>query len=224
MLFIQKHKGLPSEHSARWLKELGLKADDITLDADGKLITDKFLLAKAKGISMEEAEAQNRKMLFAINRWVEGAVLTPNSAQRPAWSSDPNWSFMFHLKQFTYSFHQTILKRAWNEVHHGNLAPMGALAWFVPAMIASDMTKGLIVGGGELPAYMKGRDAADWVIQGAQRGGLTGYGQIATDAVADPFSLLGPMTEQVADAVRDPVGKTLVRALPANALYRGALE
>jgi hypothetical protein len=220
--FLIKHKDLPdAQHSKRWLKELGLTPEDIIVD-NGKLVVDKHELATLRGMSLEEAGAKTRKVQFAMNRWVEGAVLTPNSAQRPAWSSDPRWSFMFHLKQFTYSFQQTILTRAWNEMKQGNLAPMGSLSLFIPAMIASDMTKGLIVGGGELPPYMQGYNAADWVGKGLERSATLGYGQLALDAVQDPASLGGPMAEQIVDAFRQPLGDTLLKALPANALYRNA--
>lgn len=220
--FLIKHKDLPdAQHSKRWLKELGLTPEDIIVD-NGKLVVDKHELATLRGMSLEEADAKTRKVQFAMNRWIEGAVLTPNSAQRPAWSSDPRWSFIFHLKQFTYSFQQTILTRAWNEMKQGNLAPMGSLSLFIPAMIASDMTKGLIVGGGELPPYMQGYNAADWFGHGLERAGTLGYGQLALDAVQDPASLGGPMAEQIADAFRQPLGDTLLKAAPANALYRNA--
>lgn len=220
--FLIKHKDLPdAQHSKRWLKELGLTPEDIIVD-NGKLVVDKHELATLRGISLEEADAKTRKVQFAMNRWIEGAVLTPNSAQRPSWSSDPRWSFIFHLKQFTYSFQQTILTRAWNEMKQGNLAPMGSLSLFIPAMIASDMTKGLIVGGGELPPYMQGYNAADWFGHGLERAGALGYGQLALDAVQDPASLGGPMAEQIVDAFRQPIGDTLLKAAPANALYRNA--
>lgn len=221
--FLIKHKDLPdAQHSKRWLKELGLTPEDIIVD-NGKLVVDKHELAALRGMSLEEADAKTRKVQFAMNRWIEGAVLTPNSAQRPAWSSDPRWSFIFHLKQFTYSFQQTILTRAWNEMKQGNLAPMGSLSLFIPAMIASDMTKGLIVGGGELPPYMQGYNAADWVGHGLERAGTLGYGQLALDAVQGPASLGGPMAEQIVDAFRQPLGDTLLKAMPANALYRNAI-
>ena len=220
--FLIKHKDLPdAQHSRRWLEELGLTPEDIIVD-NGKLVVDKHELATLRGISLEEADAKTRKVQFAMNRWIEGAVLTPNSAQRPSWSSDPRWSFIFHLKQFTYSFQQTILTRAWNEMKQGNLAPMGSLSLFIPAMIASDMTKGLIVGGGELPPYMQGYNAADWFGHGLERAGALGYGQLALDAVQDPASLGGPMAEQIVDAFRQPIGDTLLKAAPANALYRNA--
>jgi hypothetical protein len=169
------------------------------------------------------ARAEIGKIHAAVTRWVEGAVLTPNAAQRPGWSSDPHWAFMFHLKQFTYSFHQTILRRAVRELNYGNLGPIASFMWYVPVMIATDIVKGLIQGGGELPDYMKGWNAGDWMKHGIQRAGLLGVGQIGLDAEQDIFSLLGPATEQVTDAISDPASKTLVQALPFMPIYKGAL-
>jgi uncharacterized protein YjbJ (UPF0337 family) len=221
VMFIERHASLPEADSKRWLEELGLTPLQVNFDANGRLITDPHQLAM---MTPEAARQAVAPVHYAINRWVEGAILTPNAAQRPAWASDPHWAFMFHLKQFTYSFHQTILRRAVKEMEHGNLGPIAAFIWYVPVMIAADITKGLIQGGGELPSYMKAYDAGDWVMHGVQRAGLLGVGQMGVDANEDLFSILGPSIEQVTDAIQDPADKTLVRALPANALYREALQ
>ena len=218
--FIEQHAGLPDKnHSARWLKELGLTPSMITMD-DGKLVTSPQQLAVLKGITLDEARAQIAPIHDALNRWVEGAVLTPNAAQRPAWSSDPNYATAFHLKQFSYSFHQTILKRATNEFSHGNMAPLTALAMFIPTMIGADLMKGLIQGGGSLPPYMASMNAGDWVMHGAQRAGLSGIGVIGMDAATDWASLGGPAFEQIIDAARDGFGsKTVLNAAPLHSLY-----
>ena len=222
--FIERHSKLPEVHSVRWLKELGLTPGHIALDADGELILDANELAAAKGITLPEAKRRVEGLHDAINRWVQGAILTPNAAQRPAWSSDPHYSVFFHLKQFSYSFHQTILKRAVKEMNHGNLAPIGAFAGYIPVMIASDIVKGLIVGGGELPAYMKGYDLGDWVKHGVERSGTLGIAGIGVDASHDIFSLAGPGAEQLTDALIDPIGDTTIRALPLNPLYAQLLK
>jgi hypothetical protein len=223
--FIERHAGGADKiHSTRWLEELGLDPKNIPLDTEGKLITDKSVLMQQKGMGKSQAEREIDAVHYAINRWVEGAILTPNAAQRPAWGSDPHYSMFFHLKQFSYSFHQTILKRAVKEMNHGNLAPMGAFVWYIPTMIAADITKGLIQGGGELPAYMKGYDAGDWMMHGVQRAGLLGAGQIGVDAGEDMFSLAGPGVEQMIDAMRDPLSETTIKALPAHGIYAQALR
>lgn len=224
VMFIQRHKSLPDTHSARWLEEIGLKPADIDISADGELITDKHTLATHLGIDKDAAAAKIDKIHYAINRWVQGAILTPNAAQRPAWGSDPHYSMFFHLKQFSYSFHQTLIKRAVNELDHGNLAPLGAFLWYIPVMIASDITKGLIQGGGELPAHMKGMDLGDWLLHGAQRAGLLGVGQMGVDATGDLSSIGGPAVEQVIDAFSDPLERTTIKAMPAHGLYAEALR
>lgn len=221
--FIMKHKGLPDKiHSARWLQELGLKPEDIVLNADGELVTDRHELARLKNIPLEQATKEMQRTHWAINRWVEGAILTPNAAQRPSWSSDPRWGIFFHLKQFTYSFHYTLMKRAVKELEYGNLAPIGAFAWYIPVMLASDITRGLIQGGGELPAYMKGWDVGDHLINATQRAGFLSVGQIGVDAVADPASLGGPAIEQMIDAMRDPLEHSTIKALPLQPIFRNA--
>lgn len=204
--FIERNVKEPSTHSARWLKELGLEAADVQFDADGELVTSSV------------------KVRNAINRWVEGAVLTPNAAQRPSWASDPRWSFMFHLKQFSYSFHQTILKRAVKEMNHGNMAPLGSFLWYVPTMIASDVIKGLIQGGGELPNSMQGMNMGDWVMRGVERAGFLGIPGIAFDSAGDLSSLAGPAVDQVVDAITDPAGKTALSAMPLMPLYRNLVN
>jgi hypothetical protein len=223
-LFLQRHKGAPDVHSKRWLQELGLTADEIHLDDNGELITDWHSLVQLKGMSKESAQRNIGKIHYALSRWVQGAVITPNAAQRPGWSSDPHYSMFFHLKQFMYSFHQTVLKRAVKEMHHGNMAPIGAFMWYVPVMIASDITKGLIQGGGELPTHMKAMDAGDWMMHGVERAGLLGIGQIGVDAGQDIFSLGGPMVEQIMDGFSQPLNEMTLKALPANPLYRNWVE
>jgi hypothetical protein len=222
--FLQRHAKKPEVHSERWLKELGLTPADLTFNAEGQLITDKNALAAQKGISKAVAEVEMERVHQAIRRWVQGAVLTPNAAQRPAWSSDPHYSMFFHLKQFSYSFHQTILKRAVKEMNYGNMAPMGAFMWYVPVMIASDITKGLLQGGGSLPSHMQGMTAGDWVMRGVERSGLLGVGAIGVDAQSDLYSIAGPAVEQTIDAFGQPIGKTIVDALPGKPLYAEALR
>lgn len=222
--FIERHSKLPEVHSERWMRELGLTPGHIALDPFGELILDTKELAAAKGISEPEAARRVEVLHSAINRWVLGAILTPNAAQRPAWASDPHYSIFFHLKQFSYSFHQTILKRAVKEMNHGNLAPIGAFAGYIPIMIASDVVKGLIVGGGELPNHMKGYDLGDWVKHGIERSGTLGIAGIGVDASQDIFSLAGPGVEQVMDAMVDPLEQTTVRALPLSPMYAQLLK
>lgn len=222
--FIARHKALPDVHSQRWLTELGLTPDQITLDGEGNLITDMQDLMDQTGVSKTEAKRQIDAIHAALNRWTLSAVLTPNAAQRPAWSSDPHYSLFFHLKQFSYSFHQTILKRAVKEMNYGNMGPIAAFAGYIPVMIASDVMKGLIVGGGTLPNHMQGMDLGDWVMHGLERSGTLGIGAIGVDASQDMFSVLGPGVEQLVDGITEPIADTTLRAMPLNPLVRAMAE
>ncbi len=222
--FIARHKALPDVHSQRWLTELGLTPDQITLDGEGNLITDMQDLMDQTGVSETEAKRQIDAIHAALNRWTLSAVLTPNAAQRPAWSSDPHYSLFFHLKQFSYSFHQTILKRAVKEMNYGNMGPIATFAGYIPVMIASDVMKGLIMGGGTLPNHMQGMDLGDWVMHGLERSGTLGIGAIGVDASRDMFSVLGPGVEQLVDGITEPIADTTLRAMPLNPLVRAMAE
>jgi hypothetical protein len=206
--FLETHAdGKASKHSERWMRELGYEPGEY----------------KA-GVLDDKAKA-------AMNRWVDGAVLRP-----AIWMSDPRWALVAHLKTFVYSFHQTILKRVAHEYRHGNYAPGMALASYVPVMIASDMIKGLIQGGGDTPDWKKNWDAADYVEYGAERGGLLGVGQFAVDAGKDLQrggigigSLTGPTIEQLTDGLKTIGGREAPKtfaldSMPANALYKGFVK
>lgn len=222
--FMEAHNKGESVHSKRWMRDLGFEPGQLPLDVDGNLITNKrVMMSQFPGISEDTAEAMVEKVHKAINRWVEGAILSPNASQRPAWGSDPRFSMFWHLKQFAYSFHETILKRAVGEAKHGNVMPLGVLAWYIPSMIVADVIKGMAVNGGSLPGYMKSYDMSDWMMHGIDRSGVLGAGNVALDGVQDPWGIAGPAVEQIADSFTNPLQQNIINALPANALYKGAL-
>jgi len=239
--FLEDHSKLPDKkHSARWLADLGLEAKDIPLDADGKLIWDRHVLAATrftegmddakKSAVLKQATADVDKLHYAIVRWTEASILTPTAAQRPTWASDPHYAVLFHLKQFTYSFQHTIMKRAFNEAAHGNMNPIGALAATMPIMVASDIVKGLALGGGAVPDYMAHWGVADWAEHGFNRAGLAGVSGFGMDALHDPASLFGPTVDQIAGGAYDLVtGKKslaslLVDATPGARLFSGVKD
>lgn len=217
MDFIQRHAAGENAHSARYMNELGLTKADVKVDKDGQLNTD------------------SPQMKMAINRWVDGAVLRPDAVDKPAWMSDPHFALISHLKQFVFAFHETILKRVAHEAANGNYTPAMALATYAPVMVAADMAKALIQGGGSMPASKQDWGPEDWAWDGVQRGGLLGSGQFAADALGDIQkggsgfgAVSGPTIEQLSDGVRTLGGneqfKTLaINAMPANALYKSAV-
>lgn len=228
MKFIERNlKGVDAD-SERKLQALGLPADKAVVDKDGHLVVDPRLLATQRaqelaGAGWEKAPPARRKQWMlnqlpkarddvrptqdAVKRFVQRSVLSPNAAQRPAWASDPHYAALFHLKSFTYGFQETILTHAKEEAEAGNYRPGMQLLAGVPIMIAADIMKALITGGGSLPGYMVNWGVADWVLHGIGRAGMSGVGEIGLNAWGDPSSLLGPTFDQVVDTVKDPGGK-----------------
>lgn len=200
--FLKKHKTNPDEHSTRYLDELLLTPDDIEIDEAGDL------------------NYEDPKIQVAIKRWVDGAVLRPNAAQRPAWMSDPHFAIFGHMKSFSYTFHDTIMKRAWIEMkEHGNLGPMGVLlGTFTPMMVAADAAKAILLTGQE-PTWMQG-GLPSMIEHGALRAGLLGMASPYADPLiaGHPASILGPTAEQAISLFTQPLGESAVDALPGASI------
>jgi hypothetical protein len=220
--FVMRHASLPSQHSKRWLDEIGLKPSDI------KVVNGELAMFERDGLT----PAQATKMKNAINRWVDGAVLRPNAADKTIWMSDPHFAIIAHMKQFIFSFHQTILKRILHEVEHGNYTPVLAAASYVPIMLAADMAKQVLVNGGDEPEWKKNWGASDYLGHAVARSGLLGVGQFAVDSYQNVqhggmgiSPLLGPTLEQMVEGVNVLAGtrqfdKFVMRSMPANVLYK----
>lgn len=222
--FIGRHAdGTNSVHSARWMAELGLEPKDVVMGKDGPLVTQAQF--KAHGMSDEAATAAALKMRGAINKWVDGAILRPNAAHKTMWMNDPHFALVSHLKQFVYSFNETILKRVANEAKYGNYTPAVALASYVPIMMAADFAKGALLAGGGQPAYKDSWDMMDYLSNGWQRAGLNGIGQFGVDAYKDikfggigAGALAGPMLEQAGDGLQALGGRHSVSSFVSDAL------
>jgi hypothetical protein len=203
--FIKKLKTMPDRNTERYLNELGLTVDDIVIKEDGSL----------------DLSSTDKRLQFAIMRWVDGAILRPNAAQRPAWASNPKYALLFHLNQFLYSFQKVILERMYVEAKNGNYDPlMVAAAGYIPLMLAANVIRAIIQGGGEEPDWMKDDSLVDWVQRAIQSAGLTGIPGSISDKL--PTGLAGPTVQQALDAVfRDQdLVTTIEKALPLQAIYR----
>lgn len=222
MAFIERNLRGEDKDSERKLQALGLTAEQAVLGKDGKLVVDAKVLATQRAAKkagegwskatpeqrrqwalneLKQAREDLRPQQDAVKRFVQRSVLSPNAAQRPAWASDPHFASLFHLKSFTYSFQETILTHAAEEAEAGNYRPGMQLLAGIPIMIAADITKALITGGGSLPGYMANWGVADWVMHGFGRAGLGGIGEIGMHGLGDPTSLLGPSVDQAWDTV-----------------------
>lgn len=226
--FITRHAaGADPKNSARWLAELNLDKSDVSLDANGRM-----KVTEADGLTKDQAI----KVRDAINKWVDGAVLRPDQADKPIWFNDPHFALISHLKQFTYAFQHTIIDRVVREAKEGNYKPAALLSSYIPIMIAADYMKGFIQGGGEQPAWKRDWGPADYLWSGAQRAGIFGVGQFGIDAAESvgrgdsPLgSLAGPTVEQLGDAAsvvggRGQFDKFTLDSMPANALYGSAFK
>lgn len=206
--FIDKHMNRPTEHSERFMTELGLKKGDV-LSQD------------------------NPTYVKAINKWVDEAILRPNAALRPVYMSDPNWMLISHLKQYTYLFQKVIVARVYHELQHNNYTPAMALAAYVPGMVAADMLKMVMTPGSGDDNARAGWTAKDWVSHGLQRAGLFGPSQYGLEAGTDAQrggigleSAAGPTVQQFIQTVRGTVqghGMLQVeKAIPGYSLVKPA--
>ena len=175
----------------------GFDPKAVKLDADGEL------------------DMNDLKNQAAVSKWVNGAILRPNAAQRTIWGSDPHYQMLWHMKQFTYTFQSVILAKAVDQAKLGNYRPaLAAMAGYVPVIIAADAVKELLIPGDE-PAWMKS-GLAGMLQHGVDRAGLLGIGQMGYDAFATDFGvgLTGPAVSQVLHAPFDDPSRTALRALP----------
>jgi len=206
--FIQREVG-----NTRFMNELGLEPSDVMVKPDGRLaVTAEQMIAL--GASKKQAAARELKVQDALFRFVDGAVLRPNAAQRPVWMSDPHWMLVAHLKQFAFSFQKTILSRVNNEFEHGQMMPAAILAAYVPVTIASGLTKSMLTG---QPIGDGG--LVDILNYGVMRSGILGSGSFGADAMTDlergllpGSSLIGPTMEHAWLASRFVVGDEAIDA------------
>ena len=221
--FIKRHVEKPNEHSKRYLEELfGEGYDTSLIMKDGDL------------------DYSNDRVREAVLTWVNGAVLRPNASHRPIYASDPHYMLFYHLKQFAYSFHKVILRRAWIEAKAGNYTPAAALfTGYVPVSIAADVVKETLIMGDDDPWWTKGGLTA-YLEHGIARANLGGVPQMWLGDIADPVmafkdpgryvgslsNVAGPAPDQLIDLISVPFleDKTLVKeaagGVPGGVLIR----
>ena len=200
--FIKRHCEKPGKNSASYLAELGLRAEKVKIDEHGEL------------------DYNDPRIQRAIYQWVSGAVMRPNASQRPAYASDPHYMVFWHMKQFAYTFHDSIMKRAihdWKK--YGDSGPLGVLATcFAPVMIAADVAKSVLLTG-DAPGWWKS-GLPDIIEHGVNRAGLSGRYQPIVDIATTPgrswLGLGGPMVEQLQQLGNQTMGDAAISALPGQ--------
>ena len=233
--FLKRHAQGLDKHSDRYLDELGVTARDVRFDREGNL---RLLTPEERQSASDARIAADDRLRNAIFRFVDEAILRPDSAQRPIYGSDPHFMLVFHLKGFMYSFYERIMKRAWNEAaQHGNLVPMASLGMYVPGMVAADMLRDAVKDafGDQDDDRRDDWTAWDWAGHGLERSGLYGpYVQQLADAKEDyerfgklpGISMFGPAAEHAVDLVtmRGGLDNQLVRAMPGQNLVEPLTE
>lgn len=212
----------------RYMNELGITKEDVHELPDGTIALTKDQLIEA-GVSKAKAEEMELRIQDALFKFVDGAVLRPNAAHRPIWGSDPRWALVFHLKQFTFSFQQTILKRVGEEFRNGNNYPMWILLSYVPFMIAADVVRGSLTG-----TLKTNADLFDMLSSGIMRSGIAGAGVFGMDTLGDTAhgnlpgtSFLGPSYDHLSKILSGVAGdastsSVVLRSIPGGAALRGA--
>ena len=209
-----------NKDNARYMEELGLEKGDVRELPDGRIAR-----TTDEGLTPE----QEQRVQAALYRFVDGAILRPNAAHRPAWTSDPHYMLVAHLKQYTFTFQQTILKQVKKEAQNGNYRPAFILASYVPFMAASDLMRGSIAG-----TIKNGWSFGEFMQDGIARSGILGVGSFGTDALKDAqlgqmpgSSFLGPTAQHVIMAAKTVAGapgsswhELLLRSMPASPLSR----
>lgn len=225
--FIMSNLKNPDQHTQRHLKEeLGLdpaKADEYMF----KPIPGSVL--KGDHSEVGSLDYNHPAVRSAIMKWVDGAILNPNAAHRPIAASDPHYQLIYHLKQFTYSFHNVILRRVGIEMKHGNYSPMVAMmATYIPMIVAADAMRALLMPG-EPPEWT--RSLTGMLGHGLDRSGIGGIPQLVTDALpgigkGHTAALFGPATDQMTGILMTPfspyhtMSNELLAAMPAGTALR----
>ena len=200
--FIKRHVEKPGKNSASYLAEIGLRAEKVKINEHGELDYD------------------DPRIQRAIYQWVSGAVMRPNASQRPAYASDPHYMVFWHMKQFAYTFHDSIMKRAIHDYKkYGDTGPLGVMATcFAPVMIAVDVAKSVLLTG-DAPGWWKS-GLPDIIEHGVNRAGLSGRYQPVVDIAVTPgrswLGLGGPMIEQLQQLGDQTLGQSVVSALPGQ--------
>ena len=100
--FLEKHSdpAKANAYSKRYLKELGVTAEDVQ---------------KWSASNQDFSSPEGKKVREALQRFVESSTLRPNAAERPLWASDPRWALVWQLKGFFYSYGKVMLAGARRE-------------------------------------------------------------------------------------------------------------
>lgn len=206
--------GLKPEHVATWLAD-GLDSNKIT---------------------NERFQKTSPAMRTAINRWVDQAIMRPDATKRPAFGSDARMNTFFYLRDFMYTFFETVLHQTIT-----NTRDAKGLSKALPVMMLGMTVMPLAAAGYELRKMLFGKLPAaafdikdmtqeyygwDYMAEVARRSGVYGPLQLLDDANTDRTrgnnvlaNLMGVPFEKAVQFIDDPV-KTFVKTTPLLAQSR----
>jgi hypothetical protein len=189
-------------------------------------------------LNYDESNPAHRKMAEALNQWVSESIMRPDASQRPILSSHPGLQLIYHLKTFTYSIQNTVIRRIIHNVEIANGGAEYAQAFAVPVIMMMALTAmGLELR--ELVKYFgSGRsgptdrmDAMEYITELWQRAGLNGVTQLAWDFEDAEESgrnawagASGPLVSQVAETFSKPSTQTIPKALPVVGQLQGGRD
>ncbi len=169
-----------NQRSVRYLKELGLTAEEVNSWAGGNI-----------------NEAGNEKIKLALARFVDESIVRPNAAERPTWASDPRFALVWQLKSFFYAYGKTIVGGSMNEMQ-SRYTEAGLTGAAVPLFLGAATLLPLTMLGFDLRERFKVGLA--WVLPGVspedknyRRSQQMDWGEYTTEII-DRSGVLGPFT------------------------------
>lgn len=225
--FLLKHAAADTLTSQRYMDELGLRKGDIQA-ADGKV---RVLSEAERAAASPDEKARDNRVRTGLMRFVDEAILRPNSQMSPAWMADPYLGLLSQYKAFAYAVYDQIGQRISHEINHGNLRVLLPAMSYLPVIIASEMLRGLIQYG---PGGNPQRDdwgPTDYAKFSLEKSGLLGpektFGAETALNKNQEFpgaAFAGPTAQQAYEVGHTAlghgsVGHTVERALPGEALY-----
>jgi hypothetical protein len=195
--FLREHAaGSDVKHSARFLKHLGVEASDIKFNKKGEIDLNENNSSDPKEM------ARANRVERALVQYVNEAMAHPDAGSNPLLFNDRRFALLAQMKKFSYAHQEYVLKRGYNEVKHGNLAPLAPLVAAVPWMLAADSIRDMLNPMSDT-SYKNNWDFTDKIAHGFERSGGWGALQGPKDLLDSaqhgqgPLEGLSPTTELV---------------------------
>lgn len=191
--FLRQHSGQSKDfpvtkHSERFMKELGLKPEDVKFNDDGLPV-------------------RNEKVDQAIMQFVHEAMAYPDPGSNTMWMNDARFSLISQMKRFLWAHNRYILERGEREWGLGNKWVALPYLSAVPLMLVADQLRDVANFMSD-EAYKKNWTFTDHLSHAYERTGAMGRAQVLQDAVdnvkrggSGMEALFGPTAELFSDLI-----------------------